>query len=288
MSAATKVAGVIGEPVEHSLSPVLHNAAFAAMRLDWVYVAFPVAAGEVPEAIAGVRALSVAGLSVTMPHKAAVAAAMDRLSPTADRLGAVNTVVRRGRELFGDSTDGAGLVAALHADAGWEPAGRRCVVLGAGGAGRAVILALAQAGAASVSVVARRPESAAVAAALAGAAGEVASVQAVDGADLVVNATPVGMTGAPPVGASPPALPFGLDPARLGPGQIVVDLIYSPGSTPLLRAARGGGAVAVNGLPTLIHQAGAQLLLWTGQTAPLAVMAAAASAALSARGEGPS
>jgi shikimate dehydrogenase len=114
----------------------------------------------------------------------------------------------------------------------------------------------------------------------------VASVAAVDGADLVVNATPVGMTGAAPAGTAAPALPFGLDPARLGSGQIVVDLIYSPGSTPLLRAARNVGAMAVNGLGTLIHQAGAQLFLWTGQAPPLAVMAAAASAALAARGEG--
>jgi shikimate dehydrogenase len=284
LSAATRVAGVIGEPVEHSLSPVLHNAAFAAMGLDWVYVAFPVAAGQVPEALAGMRALSVAALSVTMPHKAAVAAAMDRLSPTAARLGAVNTVVRRGRELFGDSTDGAGLVAALRADAGWDPARRRCVVLGAGGAARAVIVALAEAGAASVSVVARRPDAAAAAAALAGAAGEVGSVDAVDGADLVVNATPVGMTGAPAGGPATLVVPFGLDPARLGPGQLVVDLIYSPQSTPLLDAARRAGAGATNGLGTLIHQAGAQLRLWTGGNPPLAVMAAAASAALGARG----
>ncbi|MDQ6613766.1 MAG: shikimate dehydrogenase, partial [Actinomycetota bacterium] len=154
------MAAVIGDPVDHSLSPVLHNAAFAALGLDWVYLAFPVATGQVADAIAGVRALGLAGLSVTMPHKAAVAAEMNQLSLTATRLGAVNTVIRRGSELMGDSTDGAGFLAALRGDEGWDPAGRKCVVLGAGGAARAIILALAEAGAATVSVVARRPATA--------------------------------------------------------------------------------------------------------------------------------
>jgi shikimate dehydrogenase len=273
---STHVVGVIGDPVDHSLSPVLHNAAFVALGLDWVYLAFPVAAGAVPGAMAGMRSLGLAGLSVTMPHKAAVAAEMDRLSPTGARLGAVNTVVRRGSELFGESTDGAGLLAALRVDEGWEPEGRRCVVLGAGGAARAVILALAGAGATTVSVVARRPDAAADAAALAGPAGASAPVEVVGDAELVVNATPVGMTST--------SLPLGIDPSRLGPGQLVVDLIYRPPSTPLLDAARAAGTRVANGLGTLIHQAAAQSRLWTGMDPPLQVMSAAALAALAARG----
>jgi shikimate dehydrogenase len=276
--ASTQVAAVIGDPVEHSLSPVLHNAAFASLGLDWVYLALPVAAGDVARAMAGVRALGLVGLSVTMPHKAAVAAEMDQLSDTADRLGAVNTVVRRGSELLGDSTDGAGFLAALRADEGWDPAGHRCIVLGAGGAARAVILALAEAGAASVSVVARRSTSAADAAILAGRVGAAASVDAVAGADLVVNATPVGM-----VGHRSQDLPMGLDTTRLGPGQLVVDLIYAPPSTTLLDAARDRGARVANGLGTLIHQAALQFRLWTGMDPPLEVMSAAAMAALTAR-----
>jgi shikimate dehydrogenase len=277
---STRVAGVIGDPVEHSLSPVLHNAAFAALGLDWVYVAFPVATGQVGAAVAGMRALGVAGLSVTMPHKAAAAAQMDELSPTAARLGAVNTVIRRGSVLVGESTDGAGLLAALLADHRWAPAGRRCVVLGNGGAARAVILALADAGAAAVAVVARRPEAADAAAALAGRAGQAASIDAVAGADLIVNATSVGMTGSG--SGSDPDLPLRLDPSRLGPGQVVVDLIYAPLETPLLAAARGAGARVANGLGTLIHQAALQSRLWTGVDPPLDVMTAAAAAELSA------
>jgi shikimate dehydrogenase len=266
------VAAVIGEPVDHSLSPVLHNAAFAALGLDWVYVALPVAAGQVAAAIAGARALSLAGLSVTMPHKAAVAAAMDRLSPTAARLGVVNTVVPRGDELLGDSTDGEGFLAALRGDLGWDPAGRHCLVLGAGGAARAIVLALAQAGAARVSVVARRPDAAEAAAALAGPVGATASAAAVAGADLIVNATSVGMV--------EPALPLGVTPDRLGAGQTIVDLIYHPATTPLLDAGRAVGAQVANGLGMLLHQAAAQCRLWTGMDPPLATMSAAVAAAM--------
>lgn len=282
--------GIIGDPVDHSLSPVLHNAAFGALDLDWVYLAFPVPRGQVAPALAGFRALGLAGLSVTMPHKAAVAAAVDRLSGVGERLGAVNTVVRQGAELVGESTDGDGFVAALRTDEGWDPAGRRCVVLGAGGAARAVILALVDAGAASVAVVGRRPESVAGALALAGAAGQVGSIEAVADAELIVNATPVGMAGTASAvtsisgtDAAVLALPFGLDPRRLGVGQLVVDLIYAPPSTALMDAARQAGATAVNGLGTLIHQAARQFRLWTGMDPPLEVMSAAAIAVLAER-----
>jgi shikimate dehydrogenase len=280
------VAGVIGDPIRHSLSPALHNAAFAATGLDWVYLAFPVAPGDVPAALAGMRALGIDGLSVTMPHKAAVAAAVDRLSPTAARLEAANTVIRRGRDLVGESTDGEGFLAAVRQDEGWDPAGRRCLILGAGGAARSIALALADAGAARVVVVARRVDGAEAAAALAGPAGRSAPAsavaEAVADAELVVNATPVGMTGVVKLDRSPPepAFPFDLDPARLGTGQLVVDLVYAPVATPLLQAARRRGTRTANGLGTLIHQAALQFRLWTGEDPPLEVMSAAAVAAL--------
>ncbi|MBA2496552.1 MAG: shikimate dehydrogenase, partial [Acidimicrobiia bacterium] len=152
VSGATRVAGVIGAPVRHSLSPALHNAAFAATGLDWVYVAFEVAGGDVGRALDGVRAFGLGGLSVTMPHKADAAALVDECSEDAVLLGAVNCVVPLdGGRLRGENTDGGGFVDSL-AEVGVDPRGMCCAVLGAGGAARAVIVALARAGAAEVRV----------------------------------------------------------------------------------------------------------------------------------------
>ena len=270
ISGATRVAGVIGSPIRHSLSPVLHNAAFRALDMDWAFLAFDVPEGEAETAVAGARALGIEGLSVTMPHKAAVIPALDRLTPAAERLGAVNTISRRGPQLVGDSTDGAGFIDALRLDEGFDPAGKTCLVLGAGGAARAVVLALADAGAADVVVVNRTAERAEAAAALAGERGRTGKPEEAAGADLIVNATPVGMVG------SPAAEQSALDAAWLGAGQVVVDLVYHPPVTPLLAQARASGAVAVNGLGMLIHQAAHAFRLWTGQEPPLEAMSAAA------------
>jgi shikimate dehydrogenase len=283
------VAGIIGDPVRHSLSPALHNAAFAATGLDWVYLAFRVPTGSVGAALAGMRALGIEGLSVTMPHKAEAVGAVDRLSPTAARLESLNTVLRQGGELLGESTDGEGFLTAVRKDEGWDPAGRQCVILGAGGAARALALALGDAGAAQVVVVGRRREMAEETAALAGPAGRPATEPAADviaPADLLVNATPVGMRRVVSLDRSPidDSLPFDLDPSRIGPGQLVVDLIYAPAVTPLLRAARQRRARTANGLGMLIHQAALQFRLWTGEDPPLEVMSAAAMEALSRPG----
>jgi shikimate dehydrogenase len=258
--------------VKHSLSPVLHNAAFRALGLDWAYLAFEVSRGEAGAAIVGARALGIDGLSVTMPHKEAVARAVDRLSATAERLGAVNTVVREGGALVGENTDGQGFLDSLRVDHGFDPANRRCVVLGSGGAARAVVLALVDAGAADVVVVGRSAERVGAAAALAGRRARPGNAAEVGEADLVVNATPVGMAGHP---EGPP-----VDATLLGPGQVVVDLVYHPAITPLLTAARERGAVAVGGLGMLVHQAAHAFRLWTGQEPPLEVMSAAAVQAL--------
>jgi shikimate dehydrogenase len=281
-TAGTALAGVIGHPVEHSLSPALHNAALVDLGLDWAYVAFPVGVGHGQAAVAAMVDLGIRGLSVTMPHKAAAARACHRLSPVAHRLGVVNTVSNLGGYLVGDSTDGPGFIDAL-ADNGWAPAGKRCLVLGAGGAARAVILALAEAGANRVAVVARRPEQAAEAASLAGDAGMVGSVDSADEAECLVNATPVGMTGVED--DKPGDLPFGLDPKRLGPGQLVVDLIYAPATTHLLAEARTRGAETGNGLGMLIHQAARQVKIWTGRSPSIEVMSAAAIRELGKRAE---
>jgi shikimate dehydrogenase len=268
---ATRAAGVIGQPIRHSLSPILYNAAFRSLDLDWVFVAFEVAAGEGAGAIDAARVLGLDGLAVTMPHKAAVIPALDRLTPTAAALGSVNVVVRQGSELVGDSTDGAGFLDALRADEGFEPAGRRCAVVGAGGAARAVVRALAESGAAEVVVINRNAERAEAAVALAGGLGRVGTETDVADVDVVINATPVGM-------AHMAGMP--IDPAALRDGQLVVDLIYHPPVTALVAAARDRGLSAVNGLGMLIHQAARSFRLWTGHDAPLDAMSAAALAAL--------
>ena len=253
------MAAVIGDPVRHSLSPAIFNAAFRELAMDWVFVALPVAAGHGGAAVEAMRTLGIAGLSVTMPHKEAVAKAVDDLTPAAARLGAANSVFWRDGRLIADSTDGPGLLAALAADAGFDPAGRTCVVVGAGGAARAAVFALADAGA-DVVVVGRTPSRVEAAAALGGRVGTAEGD--IPGAALVVNATPVGMT--------EPGLP--VDPVLLHEGQLVVDMIYRPAVTPLISAARERGARAMNGLSMLVHQAAIQFENWTGVTAPIDAM----------------
>ncbi|MDG1464443.1 MAG: hypothetical protein P8Q20_05060, partial [Acidimicrobiales bacterium] len=173
MSGASRLAAVIGDPVRHSLSPTLLNAAFAEAGLDWHFMALEVAEGRSDEALDAVRALGLAGLSVTMPHKAAVAAAVDHRTEQAEVLDAVNCVVVEGGRLVGHNTDGDGFLDGLRHDTGFDPAGRSTVVIGAGGAARAVVLALARAGAAEVAVVNRTASRAEVAAGLAGPVGRV-------------------------------------------------------------------------------------------------------------------
>jgi shikimate dehydrogenase len=265
---ATRVAGVIGDPVSHSRSPAIHNAGYAALGLDWVFVAFPVPAGQATTALDGVRALGVAGLSVTMPHKTDAAAACDELTPTASTLGVVNTVVNRDGRLLGDSTDGAGLLRALTHE-GVDVRGTSLLVLGAGGAARAIVLALADAGA-DVVVAARRLDAARAAADLAADIGAIGFDDldgAVRAASVVINATPLGMQDEPP--------PF--DPASLDGRSFVVDTVYHPAETPLLRAAKERGVPCANGLGMLVHQAALAFELFTGCEGPLPAMWEAAT-----------
>lgn len=266
-SATSVVVGVIGDPVVHSRSPTLHNAAFAALGLDWVSVAFPVASGAFDAALPGARALGLRGLSVTMPFKEPAAAAVDRTSPNAERLGAVNCVVVEPDGLVGHNTDGEGFLAALRRGAEFDPSGRRCLVAGAGGAARAVVLALAGAGATEVIVLGRAPARAAAAAALAGAAGRTGTPSDARGVDLVVNATPAGLAGSSSAAELPP-----VDPALLGDGQLAVDLVYAPRPTRWLQLAAGQGARTLDGLGMLVHQAALQIELWTGSPAPVGAM----------------
>jgi shikimate dehydrogenase len=278
----TRAAGVIGTPIRHSLSPAIFNAAFTAAGLDWAYLAFDVPEGAAGLALGGMRALGLDGLSVTMPHKAAVLDGLDELSPDAEALGAVNCISRRGALLHGDNTDGAGFVDALRLDEGIDIDGMRCAVIGAGGAGRAITRALVATGAAAVVVVNRSTEPAERAAALAGAAARVGTLDDLPEVDLVVNATPLGMGVVVTTAGDPEPLP--VDVERLAPGQVVVDLVYHPPVTPLLAAARARGLHAVNGLGMLIHQAAHAFRLWTSEEPPLEAMSAAAVAELAHRG----
>jgi len=272
ISGHTRVAGVIGDPVAHSRSPAIMNAAFAAAGLDWVYVAFPARVGRGTEAVRAARDLGLAGLNVTMPFKADAAWACDELTPAASALGAVNVVtVDPSGRLLGSSTDGPGLVRAVREE-GLDPTGKRVLVCGAGGAARAIVLALGDAGAV-VTVGARRREAADTAAGLvAGATSAVLTgrdLAAFDLAafDLVVNATPLGMQGEDgPVPAE-----------ALNPSQLVVDTVYHPMETPFLAACRARGIPCTNGLGMLVHQAALAFEQWTGVDAPLDAMRAAAS-----------
>jgi len=270
-----RLACVIGDPIAHSLSPAIHNAAFAATGLDWVFVPFAIPSGAAAGAIDAMRALGIGGMSVTMPHKEAVAALVDELTPDAAALRSVNTVVPDGSgRLRGDSTDGEGFLRALAAAGVEAPA--RAVVLGAGGAGRAVAWALARTGT-KVTVAARRADVLAAFPELQAGIETVPLTDATDSveaAELVVNATPLGMRGEAP--------PF--DTRVLHAEQHVADLVYHPAETPLLAAARRAGVSAANGLGMLVHQAAIAFELWTGAPAPLAVMLAAVE---DARGEGP-
>ena len=273
VDAHTTLVGVMGSPVRHSLSPLLHNTAFEALGLNWTSLAFDVPAGHAAAAVEGIRGLGLAGLSVTMPQKSDVAALMDELSPVAEGLGAVNCVVNRDGVLRGESTDGAGFLASLHRSEHFDPKDAHCLVLGAGGAARAVVLALAEAGAAEVVVVNRTESKGTDAAALAGkvgrsvAADDASGIEAVlTAANLVVNATPVGMTG------QGDASSWLVDPSQLRGNQLAADLIYVPRQTPWLEAAAVAGARTVGGLGMLVHQAAIQIELWTGQPAPVEAM----------------
>ncbi len=266
ITGATRVAAVIGSPVRHSLSPALHNAAFAQLGLDWVYTAFDVPHGEAQAALDAMRTFRLGGLSVTMPHKEAVASAVDSLDDAAAALCSVNTVVPQADgSLKGYSTDGAGFVASLAA-AGVEVADRTVCVLGAGAAARSIIDALRRAGAARIAVLNRTEATAAQAVLLAGAAGVVGNLTDVGNAHILVNATSVGM--------GDDEIPC--DPSCLHGGQVVADIVYHPRETALLRCARTAGATTVDGLGMLVHQAALQQQLWHGFLPDVAVMAAAA------------
>jgi shikimate dehydrogenase len=272
ITGATRLAAVIGSPVRHSLSPALHNAAFAAAGLDWRMLAFEVAPGDGAAAVRAMRTLRIGGLAVTTPHKADVAAAVDEVDASALALRSVNTVVLRDDgSTFGASTDGRGFVDSLRA-AAVTLEGKCVVVLGAGGAARSIVDALGRTGVGEILIINRDPERAADAASLAARA-RIGTADDIAAADVLVNATSVGM------GSDETPI----DVRLLHSSMTVVDIVYHPLDTALLRAARMAGAAAVDGLGMLVHQAVCQQELWTGVRPDPSVLRVAAEAELSSR-----
>lgn len=263
----TEVFGIIGRPVAHSLSPAMHNAAFRALGLNAVYVAFPVT--DLKQAVAGLRGLNIGGVSVTIPFKEEIIPLLDELDPTAARMGAVNTVVNREGRLVGYNTDWLGAAAALQEQT--VITGKHFLILGAGGAARAIAFGIKEAGG-RVSLTDIDFSRAETLAAELGA--EAWSPQALSQcpATILINATPVGM--APQVDDLP------IDPNLLGRYSLVMDIVYRPLQTRLLTEAKARGCKIIDGLQMLLHQGAAQFELWTDRKAPAEIMAQAAYAAL--------
>ena len=273
----TRLAGIIGYPVAHSLSPVFQGAAFAHCGLDVRYEAWETPGDGLHARLTNLRGEQYLGANVTIPHKEAVIPYLDELGGQSARVGAVNTVVNRGGRLFGFNTDGPGFVAALRNEAHFDPAGRTFILLGAGGAARGIAFALAEARAERVDIANRGPHRASrlsLATVDAGAASHALPLDAPLGRyDCIVNCTSLGMQGAL-VGRSPASL----EGAK--PGALVVDIVYRPEETRLLAMARTAGHPTLGGLPMLIYQGALAFELWTGVAAPVDVMFEAARAAL--------
>jgi len=270
----TRVLGIIGWPVAHSLSPLMQNAALQALGMDYIYVPFPVTPEALPVAVLGLRSLGVAGFNVTIPHKTTIIPLLDELTPEAAFIGAVNTVRREGDQLIGDNTDGIGFVRSLAEDLEFQPQGKTILLLGAGGAARSALVSLCAAGAAEIIIANRTIENAD--ALIEGVADRYSQVrlstvtldsvgvdQYLPVADLVVNTTSVGMGGS--------SFDW-LDLSLLQKGGRVYDMVYSPPLTPLLVKAKGAGHSYANGIGMLIAQGEEAFRLWTGAPPPPGVM----------------
>ncbi|MDD4984435.1 MAG: shikimate dehydrogenase [Dehalococcoidales bacterium] len=270
----TQVCGVIGDPIGHTMSPVMHNAAFSKLGIDYVYLPFRVKKDDLGQAIAGARALNLAGLNVTIPHKVAVISFLDELDPIAERIGAVNTIVNKNGTLRGYNTDATGFLQAL-LDKGFKPEGKKIVVLGAGGASRGISFILAESGANLV--ILNRPVEIDWAEKLACEISrafrkETAALElndknlaeVLEGSDILVNTTSVGMS--PDVDETP--VPMRL----LRSTPVVFDIVYNPIQTRLLREAQAAGAGTISGLDMLAWQGALAFEKWTGLKAPLELM----------------
>jgi shikimate dehydrogenase len=272
----TRVCGVIGEPIEHTLSPLMHNSAFEALKLDYVFLAFRVKPVEVETAVNGMRALNIRGLNVTMPHKSTVIKHLDRVDLSAQIINSVNTILNKENLLFGFNTDGVGALKALKEN-GVELKGRKVLLLGAGGAARAIAYTMAKE-ADELAVLNRTVKQAQALAKLleksfnkkivAGSLSQSDIQSNLQDSDILINATSVGMK--PKTEESP------VSPKLLRSNLSVMDIVYNPLETKLSKDAKEAGAKVVRGVEMLIYQGAASFEIWTGKSAPVEVMRQAA------------
>lgn len=278
----TKLVGLLGWPVAHSLSPLMHNSAFQALGLDYLYLNFEVKPDQLEEAVGGLRALNMAGANVTLPHKEKISKLLDEVSPEAELIGAVNTVKNSGGRLVGYNTDGRGFLESLTEVHGFNPQGKKVTIVGAGGAARAILTSLAPQGASRIALANRTrsrakdlvqefrdkfPEVEFRAFGL----DDLSEGKYMADSDLFVNSTPVGLDDRVWLD-----IPLELLPASC----IVYDVIYNPSKTHLLRQAEARGLVVANGLGMLLHQGAKSFKIWTGIEAPIEVMKEAVMRAL--------
>ncbi len=284
-SGKTRVCGVIGDPIEHTLSPTIHNAAFNHLKLDFVFLAFRVKAADLENAMQGMKGLGIHGLNVTMPHKNAVIDYLDEVDSTVKFLGSANTILNRAGKLSGFNTDGVGALKALKEN-DVEVSEKKVLLLGAGGAAKAIAFALAEE-AGGIAILNRAAEKAAVLAdalhhmfgkeIVGGALSPSAVQKKLQDADILINATSVGMH--PNINQSLAA------PQWLKPSLTVMDIVYNPVETKLAKDAKAAGAKVISGVEMLIYQGAASFEIWTGRSAPIEVMRKAALKKLSSAGE---
>lgn len=282
----TKRLGIIGYPIGHSISPIFQQAALDALGIDATYEKWEVTPEGVGDFVNGLRAPDSWGINITLPHKQAVIPLLDEVDEWATAAGAVNTIVNHDGRLTGHNTDGPGFLRALLVETGYDPKGTRALILGAGGAARGILLALARGGVDSLVIANRTMERAETLAKLAvenGVKSEAIPIagnvliKAAASADLIVNCTSVGMSHGPDEQGTP------LTAAQIPASAIVNDVVYTPLETPLLREAAAAGATALGGLHMLVYQGVLSFQMWTGQDAPADVMLAAATKEMTSR-----
>ena len=272
----TRVCGVIGDPIEHTLSPIMHNAAFASLKLDYNFLAFKVKPAELENAVNGMRALNIRGLNVTMPYKSTVLNFLDRTDLSAQIVNSVNTILNKETKLLGFNTDGVGALKALREN-GVEPKGKKVLLLGAGGAARAIAYTMAKEAdelavlnrtVKPAQALAKLLEKAANKKIVAGSLSPKEIQQNLQDSDILINATSVGMK---------PKAEESLVPLKMiRPNLAVMDIVYNPIETKLAKEAKAAGAKVVSGVEMLIYQGAASFEIWTGKSAPVEVMRQAA------------